>query len=149
MKRYLFLVVAALCMASCEEVKEDILMDVPEIEFEESEITLGAEAVEEFIIPLLSTGVDEVSIHHMGSIYDNWDVDEESGDLTPKESWIEIVRVINEYDNPTRALRVWKSAVVVRIKANDTGRQRKAVITASSFTKSDQVTLIQSAQAEN
>lgn len=149
MKRYLFLVVAALCMASCEEVKEDILMDVPEIEFEESEITIGAEAVEEFIIPLLSTGVDDVSILRMGDRYDNWDVDEESGDLIPTEPWIEIVRLIDEYDNPTRALRIWNSAVVVRIKANDAGRERKAVITARSFTKSDQVTLIQSARAEN
>ena len=146
MKRYLFLVVAALCMASCEEVKEDILMDVPKVNFEEEQITVGAEGAEELIIPLKSTGVDDVFIVYRGGTDENWNVDSESGDLTPKESWIEIVRVINEYDNPTRALRVWTSAVVVRIKANDTGRERKAVITARSFTKSDQLTIIQLAE---
>ena len=121
-------------------------MDVPKVNFEEEQITVGAEGAEELIIPLKSTGVDDVFIVYRGGTEENWNVDSESGDLTPKESWIEIVRVINEYDNPTRALRVWTSAVVVRIKANDTGRERKAVITARSFTKSDQLTIIQLAE---
>lgn len=146
MKKYLFCAVAVLCMASCEEVKEDILMDVPKVNFEEEQITVGAEGAEELIIPLKSTGVDDVYIVYRGGTDENWNVDSESGDLTPKEPWIEIVRVINDYDDTTRALRQWESAVVVRIKANEGHAARQAIIEARSFYKSDQLTIIQLAE---
>lgn len=146
MMKYLLCAVAVLCMASCEEVKEDILMDVPKVNFEEEQITVGAEGAEELIIPLKSTGVDDVFIVYRGGTDENWNVDSESGDLTPKEPWIEIVRVINDYDDTTRALAMWKSAVVVRIKANEGHAARQAIIEARSFTKSDQLTIIQLAE---
>lgn len=146
MKKYLFCAVAVLCMASCEEVKEDILMDVPKVNFEEEQITVGAEGAEELIIPLKSTGVDDVFIVYRGGTDENWNVDSESGDLTSKEPWIEIVRVINDYDDTTRALAMWKSAIVVRIKANEGHAARQAIIEARSFTKSDQLTIIQLAE---
>ena len=121
-------------------------MDVPKVNFEEEQITVGAEGAEELIIPLKSTGVDDVFIVYRGGTDENWNVDSESGDLTPKEPWIEIVRVINDYDDTTRALRQWESAVVVRIKANEGHAARQAIIEARSFTKSDQLTIIQLAE---
>ena len=81
-----------------------------------------------------------------GDYFDRWEVDNESGDLTPKESWIEIVKVISNYDEQTRALAMYDSAIVVRIKANDKGVERSATISAQSFTKVDTMTITQLAE---
>lgn len=145
MKKYLFLAVAMLGLVACEETIFQREQDVPKIAFLEEEMTVEAAGVEEFIIPVQSTGIDEVYIS-TGDYFDRWEVDNESGDLTPKESWIEIVKVIRNYDEQTRALAMYDSAIVVRIKANDKGVERSATISAQSFTKVDTMTITQLAE---
>lgn len=145
MKKYLFLAVAMLGLVACEETIFQREQDVPKIAFLEEEMTVEAAGAEEFIIPVQSTGIDEVYIS-TGDYFDRWEVDNESGDLTPKESWIEIVKVIRNYDEQTRALAMYDSAIVVRIKANDKGVERSATISAQSFTKVDTMTITQLAE---
>lgn len=144
MKKFMFLAVAVLGLVSCEEMEiiPSKIEDKPEINFYEDAMTAEAVGAEEFIIPVKSTGIDEVYIT-AGNYSDRWEVDNESGDLTPKESWIEIVKVINHYDEQTRALIQWDSAIVVRIKANDSGLKREATVTARSFTKVDSIKITQ------
>ena len=145
MKKYLFLAVAMLGLVACEETIFQREQDVPKIAFLEEEMTVEAAGAEEFIIPVQSTGIDEVYIS-TGDYFDRWEVDNESGNLTPKESWIEIVKVIRNYDEQTRALAMYDSAIVVRIKANDKGVERSATISAQSFTKVDTMTITQLAE---
>ena len=145
MKKYLFLAVALMGLVSCEETIFQKELDVPKINFYEDVMTVEAAGAEEFIIPVQSTGIDEVYIS-TGDYFDRWEVDNESGDLTPKESWIEIVKVIRNYDEQTRALAMYDSAIVVRIKANDKGVERSATISAQSFTKVDTMTITQLAE---
>lgn len=142
MKKFMFLAVAVLGLVSCEEIIPSKIEDKPEINFYEDAMTAEAVGAEEFIIPVKSTGIDEVYIT-ADNYSDRWEVDNESGDLTPKESWIEIVKVINNYDKQTRALIQWDSAIVVRIKANDSGLKREATVTARSFTKVDSIKITQ------
>ena len=132
-------------LVSCEETIFQKELDVPKINFYEDVMTVEAAGAEEFIIPVQSTGIDEVYIS-TGDYFDRWEVDNESGDLTPKESWIEIVKVIRNYDEQTRALAMYDSAIVVRIKANDKGVERSATISAQSFTKVDTMTITQLAE---
>ena len=141
----MFLAVAVLGLVSCEEIIPSKIEDKPEINFYEDEMIAEAVGAEEFIIPVKSTGIDEVYIT-ADNYSDRWEVDNESGDLTPKESWIEIVKVISNYDEQTRALAMYDSAIVVRIKANDKGVERSATISAQSFTKVDTMTITQLAE---
>jgi hypothetical protein len=138
----MFLAVAVLGLVSCEEIIPSKIEDKPEINFYEDAMTAEAVGAEEFIIPVKSTGIDEVYVT-ADNYSDRWEVDNESGDLTPKESWIEIVKVINNYDEQTRALLQWDSAIVVRIKTNDSGFKREATVTARSFTKVDSIKITQ------
>ena len=143
MKRFLLLATALLGLVACEEVVEnDIIWDKPYIAFDEESISIDAKGTEELIIPLTSTGVDDVMV----VMDDNYDIESSSGDLIPREAWVEVVKVISEYDNPTRALPKWDSAIVVRVKSNDTGKVRKATISAVSFTLSDSIALEQLAE---
>ena len=145
MKKYLFLAVGMLGLVACEETIFQREQDVPKIDFYEEVMTVEAAGAEEFIIPVQSTGIDEVYIS-TGDYFDRWEVDNESRDLTPKELWIEIVKVICNYDEQTRALAMYDSAIVVRIKANDKGVERSATISAQSFTKVDTMTITQLAE---
>jgi hypothetical protein len=109
---------------------------------------VGAEGGE-MIIPVTSTGVDNVEV--IFNYFDRWEVDDENGDLTPQEGWIEIVKVINEYDadkEATRALAMYESAIVVKVLPNDTGYGRSATLSAQSFTVSDRIIIRQPAAGE-
>ncbi|MBR0363321.1 MAG: hypothetical protein IIX38_05960, partial [Alistipes sp.] len=97
----------------------------------------------EVIIPVTSTGVDNVEI--IFDYSDRWEVDEENGDLTPQEGWIKIVKVINEYEVPTRALAKWDSGICIVVEPNATGHERKAKISVQSFMLHDTIEIIQSA----
>ena len=91
---------------------------------------------------LNSTGVDDATIR----LTDNYEVDE-NGDRISLEPWAEIVKVIDNYEEgATRALACWDSAIVVRVKPNDSSKERKAVISARSFMISATIDLTQSAE---
>lgn len=146
MKKFYFAVFVAAMFAatSCEKISgTDMIEDVPSIEFYEDYMTVSAEGGE-VIIPLHSTGVDHVSLDDAK----NW-ITDENGDLIPVDGWIEVVKVINEYDKEveaTRALAQWDSAIVIRVEPNDLGCVRQAKIFALSFTKSDSILICQDAQ---
>ena len=95
MKKLFFVAVAAVAFVSvgCEEtIFPNKIEDKPFVEFFDESMAVEAEGGE-VIIPVTSTGVDNVEI-----IFDysaRWEVDEENGDLTPQEGWIKIVKVIN------------------------------------------------------
>ena len=124
--------VALMVATSCEEIKGvDVIWDKPAIAFEEDQMIVDAEGGE-FYIMVNSTGIDHVSL----SDDSNW-IEDENGDLVPIEEWIEVVKVINEYEaDGTRALAKWDSAIVIKVMPNDTGYGRNATLSATSFTKS-------------
>lgn len=128
----------------CEEIKGvDVIWDKPAIAFEEDQMIVDAEGGE-FYIMVNSTGIDHVSL----SDDSNW-VEDENGDLVPIDEWIEVVKVINEYEaDGTRALAKWDSAIVIKVTPNDTGYGRNATLSATSFTKSDRIIIRQPAIAE-
>lgn len=147
MKRIFFVataLVALMTATGCEEIKGvDVIWDKPAIAFEEDQMIVDAEGGE-FYIMVNSTGIDHVSL----SDDSNW-VEDENGDLVPIDEWIEVVKVINEYEaDGTRALAKWDSAIVIKVTPNDTGYGRNATLSATSFTKSDRIIIRQPAIAE-
>ena len=145
MKKLFFVAVAAIAVfgVSCENtILPGKIEDKPFVEFFEESIVVDAEGGE-VIIPVTSTGVDNVEF--IFSYHDSWEVDEENGDLTPQEGWIKLVKVINEYDVPTRALAKWDSGICIVVEPNATGHERKAKISVQSFMLHDTIEIIQSA----
>ena len=150
MKKFMFLAVALLGMVSCDVIEEGheggYIQDIPLINFDEEAMTVEATGAEELIIRVKSTGLDAVTITSGESTFDYWTATSETNSNAIEGSWIEIVEVIEEYNNGTRALPSYESAIVVRIAANETGEERQATITARSFTKSDVLTITQLAE---
>lgn len=145
MKKLFFVAIAAVAFVSvsCEEtIFPNKIEDKPFVEFFEESMTVGAEGGE-VIIPVRSTGVDNVEI--IFDYSDRWEVDEENGDLTPQDGWIKVVKVINEYEVPTRALAKWDSGICIVVEPNTTGHERKAKISVQSFMLHDTIEIIQSA----
>lgn len=145
MKKLFFVAVAAIAVlgVSCEEKNfPNKIEDKPFVEFFEESMAVEAEGGE-VIIPVRSTGVDNVEI--IFDYSDRWEVDEENGDLTPQEGWIKVVKVINEYEVPTRALPKWDSGICIVVEPNATGHERKAKISVQSFMLHDTIEIIQSA----
>ena len=143
MKKLFFIAIVGMVVVgvSCEHtIFPTKIEDKPFVEFKEESISVEPEGGE-MIIPVLSTGVDNVSIKFQHG--DNWEVDPENGDLTPKDGWIKLVKVINEYDAPTRALPKWDSGITIVVEPNHTGYERRAWITVTSFTKSDTILVVQ------
>ena len=145
MKKLFFVAVAVIAVfgVGCENtILPGRIEDKPFVEFFEESMTVGAEGGE-VIIPVTSTGVDNVEF--IFSYHDSWEVDEENGDLTPQEGWIKLVKVINEYDVPTRALAKWDSGICIYVEPNTENYERKAKISVQSFMLHDTIEIIQSA----
>ena len=145
MKKLFFVAIAAVAFVSvgCERtIFPNKIEDKPFVEFFEESMTVGAEGGE-VIIPVRSTGVDNGEI--IFDYFDRWEVDEENGNLTPQEGWIKVVKVINEYEVPTRALAKWDSGISIVVEPNATGYERKAKISVQSFMLHDTIEIIQSA----
>ena len=145
MKKLFFVaVVASLTFAvGCEhEIIPNKIYDKPSVDFYEESMTVSAEGGD-LIIPVNSTGVDNVTITLPTG--DSW-VIEENGDMTPADSWIKLVKVINEYDDPTRALAKWDSGICLQVEPNTTGYERTATIVVHSFQAIDTIVLTQSAK---
>jgi hypothetical protein len=145
MKKLFFIAVIAVAVfgVSCEEtIFPTTIKDEPFVEFFEESMTVGAEGGE-VIIPVTSTGVDNVEI--IFDYYDRWEADTENGDLTPKEGWIKLVKVINYYEVPTRDLIRWDSGICIYVEPNTTGYERKAKISVRSFMLHDTIEIVQSA----
>lgn len=145
MKKLFFVAVAVIAVlgVGCEEtIFPNMIEDKPFVEFFEESMAVEAEGGE-VIIPVTSTGVDNVEI--IFDYSDRWEVDEENGDLTPQEGWIKVVKVINEYEVPTRALPKWDSGICIVVEPNARGHERKAKISVQSFMLHDTIEIIQSA----
>ena len=145
MKKLFFIaVVASLTFAvGCErEIIPCKIHDKPSVDFYEESMTVSAEGGD-LIIPVNSTGVDNVTIALPTG--DSWIIDE-NGDMTPADSWIKLVKVINEYDDPTRALAKWDSGISLNVEPNTTGYERTATIMVQSFQALDTIVLTQSAK---
>ena len=106
------------------------------MEFEQSSYVVS-ESGGELVIPVVSTGIDDVRVSYSHS--DRWDTDQQ-GNLTPKEGWIEIKQVI--WDN-TRALAQFNSGVVLEVEPNTSSYERRAKVIVRSFTISKSVEIIQ------
>ena len=143
-KLFIFAIVAMAAFAvGCEEVHfPGKIYDVPSVDLHEDTMTVSA-AGGDFIIPVTSTGVDNVTIALPSG--DSWIIDE-NGDMTPADSWIKLVKVIYEYDDPTRALAKWDSGISLYVEPNTTGYERSATIMVYSFQAMDTITLTQSAE---
>ena len=134
MKKILFArIIACFALASCGKIT-----DTPSLEFEQSSYVVS-ENGGELMIPVVSTGIDDVRVSY--SHYDRWNTDSQ-GNLTPKEGWIKIKQVILE---TTRALPIFDSGVVIEVKPNTSGYERKAEVIVGSFTISKSVEIIQPA----
>lgn len=131
MKRLFFAALLLLAATSCEEgVTPNKIWDRPEVNFLDEEFIVPAEGGE-FTIAVSSTGINDVIVDIDHSL-----VQDESGDLYPTSEWIEFVKVIDHYDDSTRALAQWQSGIVIKVEPND-GAERSAKVSATSFTKSD------------
>ena len=145
MKKLFFIAVLAslTVVVGCEhEIIPNKIYDKPSVDFYEESMTVSAEGGD-LIIPVNSTGVDNVTITLPTG--DSW-VIEENGDMTPADSWIKLVKVINEYDDPTRALAKWDSGISLQVEPNTTGYERTATIVVHSFQAIDTIVLTQSAK---
>ena len=134
MKKLLVLAVAAIAMVGCQ------IKDIPSVSFSEENYSVSSEGGE-LIIPVNSTGVDDVQITYRHS-YDAWEIDQSTGDKTPTGGWIKIVKVINNYEQ-TRELAQWTSGIVLQIEPNTSDRERVGYVTVSSFMAEDKVTIKQ------
>ena len=132
MKKFLVLAVAAMAMFGCA------IEDTPVVSFNQESYTVSKDGGE-LIIPVNSTGVDEVSISYQNNL-DAWEVDPETGDKTPS-GWIKVVKLIEDYD--TRALAQWTSGIVLQIEPNDRGAERIGYVTVRSFMAEEKVAIKQ------
>ena len=111
--------------------------DTPVVSFYEESYTVSSEGGE-LIIPVNSTGVDEVSISYQSGM-DAWEIDPETGDRTPG-GWIELVKIIEHH---TRDLAQWDSGIVLQIEPNNGGVERVGYVTVRSFMAEEKVTIKQ------
>ena len=132
MKKFLVLAVATLAMVGC------VIEDIPAVSFSQEEYTVSSQGGE-LIIPVSSTGVDDVQITYQSGL-DAWEIDPETGDRTPS-GWIKVVKVIERYD--TRDLAQWTSGIYLQIDPNERGVERIGYVTVSSFTAEAKVTIKQ------
>ena len=132
MKKFLIMAVAALAMVGC------VIEDTPVVSFSQEEYTVSSNGGE-LIIPVNSTGVDDVQITYQRDL-DAWEIDPETGDKTPS-GWIKVVKVIEFYD--TRALAQWTSGIVLQIEPNTSEIERVGYVTVRSFMAEDKVTIKQ------
>ncbi len=134
MKRFIVLAVAAIALMGCA------IKDTPVVEFSESSYTVSSEGGE-LIIPVSSTGVDEVRISYQSGM-DAWEViDPETGDRVPS-GWIKVVKVIEHYEQ-TRELAQWQSGIYLQIEPNEGGVERIGYVTVRSFMAEAKVTIKQ------
>lgn len=102
--------------------------DIPEVDFYERSYEVSA-AGGEMIIPVNSTGLDEVGIKYYGS---------------NNKDWCEVVEIIDHYDM-TRALAEWDSGIKIKFEPNNSGKRRSVRIVATSFGAEDRVIIRQPA----
>ena len=133
MKKLLILAVAAITMVGCQ------IKDIPSVSFFEESYTVSSKGGE-LIIPVRSTGVDDVQITYRSGM-DAWEIDPETGDRTPA-GWIKVVKVIEHYD-VTRDLAEWDSGIVLEIEPNTVGVERIGYVTVTSFMAEEKVTIKQ------
>lgn len=133
MKKFLIMAVAALAMVGCHKIQ-----DIPEVSFYEESYTVSSQGGE-LVIPVNSTGVDDVQITYQSGM-DAWEIDPETGDRTPG-GWIKLVKVIEHYD--TRDLAQWDSGIVLQIEPNEGGVERIGYVTVRSFMAEEKVTIKQ------
>jgi hypothetical protein len=100
--------------------------DIPEVDFYERSYEVSA-AGGEMIIPVNSTGLDEVGIKYYGS---------------NNKDWCEVVEIIDHYDM-TRALAEWNSGIKIKFEPNNSGKRRSVRIVATSFGAEDRVVIKQ------
>ena len=132
MKKFLILAVATLAMVGCA------IEDTPVVSFSQESYTVSSDGGE-LIIPVNSTGVDDVQITYQSGL-DAWEIDPETGDKTPS-GWIKVVKVIEHYD--TRDLAQWDSGIVLQIEPNEEGAERIGYVTVCSFMAEEKVTIKQ------
>lgn len=102
--------------------------DIPDVEFYERSYEVSA-AGGEMIIPVNSTGIDDVRMSYVGS---------------NNKDWCQIVEVIDYYEM-TRALAEWDSGIKISFTPNNSGKQRTVRIIANSFGAEDRVIVRQPA----
>ena len=134
MKKFLILAVAALAMVGCA------IEDTPVVSFSQESYTVSSQGGE-LIIPVSSTGVDDVIITYQHSD-DAWEYDQSTGDMTPTGGWIKVVKVIKNYEQ-TRELAKWTSGIYLQIEPNTSDRERVGYVTVRSFMAEDKVTIKQ------
>ena len=132
MKFFKFLAIIAITLFTASGC---VVKDIPSVSFSNEEFPV-AQAGGDFIIPVSSTGVDNVLVHYH---YNGWTVDE-NGDRIPNE-WCKVIRLVEHYE--TRALASWQSGVEIHVEPNDTGSERTAQIEVKSFGASDFITVRQ------
>ena len=139
-KYFFMMVVASVALVSCENTIFSPIMDKPEINFDQEQMSVAAEGGD-YIIKVVSTGVDDVYFD-----FDNLEYSE-NGNLIPGEEWITLNEVIYDYDeNATRDLPLYISGIDITVAPNTTGKSRKARIFANSFTKTDYIDIVQAAE---
>lgn len=139
-KYFFMMAVASVALVSCENTIISPIMDKPEINFDQEQMSVAVEGGD-YIIKVVSTGVDDVYFD-----FDNLEYSE-NGNLIPGEEWITLNEVIYDYDeNATRDLPLYISGIDITVAPNTTGKSRKARIFANSFTKTDYIDIVQAAE---
>ena len=113
--------------------------DKPSISIEHEEYLVDSNGGE-ITIPVTSTHIDDVSVAF--DYYDRWNIDSNNGDRTPKDPWITVSQIIENFPQ-TKALASWRSGVVLTVEPNESAEKREATVIISSFTKTASVKVIQ------
>ena len=102
--------------------------DIPEVGFYERSYEVSA-AGGEMIIPVHTTGIDNVRMSYLGN---------------NNKDWCQIVEVIDYYEM-TRALATWDSGIKVSFTPNNSDKKRTVRIIVSSFGAESRVIIRQPA----
>ena len=109
---------AAFALIGCNKITDN-----PKISFNEEVYTVAATGGE-LIIPVNSTGIDNVNIYYQRD-GEHWQVDPETGDRIPVDGWLKLTKLIENY-SVTRELAQWTSGLQLAVEPNTTGVERTA-----------------------
>ena len=135
MKKILIIAAAAFALIGCNKITDN-----PSISFNEEVYTVAASGGE-LIIPVNSTGIDNVNIYYQRD-GEHWQVDPETGDRIPVDGWLKLTKLIENY-SVTRELAQWTSGLQLAVEPNTTGVERTAYVTVRSFNLEKTVTVKQ------
>ena len=143
-KKYMIMKLYSIVFLALTTLFMSCKQDIPAISVTQEEYLVDSNGGE-IIIPVVSTGIDDVTIQLGYS--DRWNTDPDNGDRTPVTPWVIVSKIIENYPQ-TKALPSWRSGVVLNIEQNKSTLQREAIVQINSFSKKANAKVVQAGLSE-